>query len=423
MSEEFLQYVWQHQLFDTKKLLTTENEKVEIISAGTLNTNAGPDFENARIRIDNTIWAGNIEIHTNSVNWKKHNHQNDQAYNNVILHVVSDYSAQAISADGRNIPTLIIEADKNLVSNYSELKSSTHKISCANSIELVDSFTWSNWLDRLATERLEEKTEDIKQVLSTTNNNWEESFYVLLAKSFGFKTNQLPFEMLARATPLKIVSKYHSSHMQLEALLFGQAGFLNETDGDEYYLNLRKEYHYLQKIHQLKPIETHLWKFMRLRPANFPTIRIAQFASRIHQSNRLFSKILEAEDIQTLKNLLSAGTSKYWETHYTFNKLSKASQKTLGKQSIYSLLINTIIPFIFIYGKERMQSQISTRAFKYLEELPGESNAIINTWNQLNIKSSCSLESQALIQLYNKYCNEKNCLYCHVGNVILTKQL
>lgn len=423
MPEEFLHYIWLHQLFDNHNLISTTNERIEIITPGSLNTDSGPDFENARIKIDKTIWAGNIEIHTDSSNWGKHKHHTNQAYNNVILHIVSSYSKPAITEDGKVIPTVVLPIDSKLIDNYNYLKTSSNKIACSEELDCIDSFTWNNWLDRMGSERLEDKTDIILGLLKQNNNNWEESFYIILAKSFGFKTNALPFEMMARLTPLKLLAKYSSQLFQLEALLFGQSGLLDATCTDDYAQQLLKEYNYLKKIHSLKPVDKYLWKFMRLRPSNFPTIRMAQFASLIHNSNRLFSKILDARNITELQALINCTPNKYWENHYSFGKESAKAKKVLGKSSINSLLINTVIPFIFIYGKARIKQEYCALAIEFLEQLPAEKNSILTNWSGFNVNAKNSFQSQALIQLFNTYCIKKNCLYCHIGNTIIKTRL
>jgi hypothetical protein len=420
MSEEFLQYIWQHQLFENDQLFSVDNKRLEIISCGVLNTDAGPDFTNARIKIEETIWAGNIEIHTDSKNWKLHQHDTNQVYNNVILHVVDTYSSPAFNSKGDEIPTLEIKPTPHLLKNFNRIKYSENSIPCSEKINVVDAFTIKMWLDSLCIERLENKTAQIEELLDQNKNNWEESFYFQLLKSFGFKTNSLPFEMLARATPLKIVSKYSNNLFQTEALLFGQAGLLEDNFTDTYPQSLQSEYRYFQKVHKLTPIEGHLWKFMRLRPGNFPTIRLAQLAYLIHRSKRLFSKVMKAASAKDLHELFSSKTSKYWNTHYTFEGPSVTKKKAIGKIAINGLLINTVIPFIFIYGKRNSLSRFCTRAVDFLEELPAESNKIIALWKELEIRPKNAGQSQALIELTNNYCSEKNCLYCQIGNKIIT---
>ena len=419
MREDFLHYIWKYKLFKNQNLKTQNQEKLEIINQGIHNFDAGPDFLNARIKIDKTIWAGNVEIHINSSDWYKHNHQEDKAYDNVILQVVSNYDKDVFRTDGQLIPTLVIEFEKKLLNNYEYLIKNEYWISCQNEITQVDSFTIYNWIEKLAVERLEEKSERILNLLEQTNNSWENAFYVQLASNFGFKLNSMPFELLAKSLPLTYIAKHKDNLFQIEALLFGQAGFLEDQSGDEYFNQLQKEYTYLKKKFKLKHIEGHLWKFLRSRPGNFPTIRIAQFSKLIYSSTSLFSKILEAATIQDLYSLFIVYPSEYWENHYVFNKKSVKKRKSLGKSAVDIILINTIIPFLFIYGVIKGKPEYKTRAIEFLETMKPEKNAIIAKWNELGIGSKDAFHSQALIQLKNKYCNHKKCLNCQIGNSII----
>lgn len=419
MKEDFLHYIWSHELFH-KTGIAISGEKIEIISPGTKNTDAGPDFYNARIKIDNTIWAGNVEIHTDSSNWINHKHNKDSAYDNVILHVVQNFTKESFRSNGEMIPTLEIKYDKNLFEKYEKLVSSNKNIPCDSEIKLVNPMQINMWIESLGIERLEQKTQFIDSLLKTTKNNWEETFYIVLARSFGFNTNALPFELLAKTTPLKVLSKYRNNLFQLEALLFGQAGFLSKTGiEDEYYCKLQNEYQHFKNTYKLKPIKEYLWKFLRLRPSNFPTIRIAQFAWLIHQTNNLFSKILETGSIQQLSELFDCKAGEYWDTHYNFTTVSKYKIKVLGKYAVDSILINTIIPFLFIFGQKRNIESLQDKAIAFLENLPAEKNAIIRKWSELNILPENSLQSQALIYLTKNYCNQKNCVYCQIGSEII----
>ena len=421
MKEDFLHYLWKQELFE-KKLKSVYDDSVEIISTGIHNTDSGPDFLNARIKINNTLWAGNVEIHTVSDNWEKHKHHKDPAYNNVILHVVGSYIKPAIRQNGGQIPTIVLNYDNDMFDRYQQMVDNEQKIACEDNISSVDEATIKMWLESLCIERLEEKTEYIKNVLNRTNNNWEETFYNMLAKNFGFKTNSLPFEMLAKSIPLKVISKYSNNINQLEALLFGQAGFLNNTIENDYHSSLKKEYIFLKKAHKLTPLDIHLWKFLRLRPSNFPTIRIAQFADLVFKSKHLFSKTLEIKDISELFKLYSCSTSKFWTEHYNFNKPGKKKEKPIGKTALCGLFINTVIPFLFIYGKNRGKPELMEKAINLLNEIPSESNSIINLWNKMGVKCVNSAQSQAIIQLTNKYCINRNCLYCQIGNAIIRNE-
>ena len=420
MKEELLHYIWKHELFE-KNLTGNNGEAVKIIDAGQYNNDAGPDFVNARVIINDTIWAGNIEIHIKSSNWESHNHNKDKAYNNVILHVVSKYDKPAFRANGEQITTIELEFDEKIKQNYQELIKESNTILCHKNLADLDSFIIKMWLDSLCIERLEEKTEYINTVLKYTNNNWEETFYIILARNFGFKTNALPFELLAKSLPLKILAKYSKDILQLEALLFGQAGFLNNQLQDTYAKKLFKEYSYLKKIHKLSPIDKSLWKFMRLRPSNFPTIRISQFSNLVYKSSHLFSKTLETKNIKELTELYSCSISQYWKTHYTFDKLSTEKNKNIGKSALLGIFINTVLPFMFIYGKLRGINELKDKALELLEQIPAEKNSTIKKWEDLNIIPVNAAQSQAIILLTNNYCNKKNCLYCQIGNSIIRK--
>ncbi|MBI5539159.1 MAG: DUF2851 family protein [Bacteroidia bacterium] len=424
MTEDFLHFVWQFGLFEREKLKAFTGEEIDIISTGQYNTDAGPDFFNARIRINGIEWAGNVEIHLRASDWKKHKHSNDLAYNNVILHIVEEYDTD-ISINNLPLPTIKLNYNKIALENYHKLYGSANKIACSRHIKNIDTNFFSLYFTSLAVERLKNKTDLIKQDLLKRGNNWEEVFYINIAKNFGFRVNNQPFLMLAESVNLKDLAKQKNNLLQIEAILFGQSGLLPKKSEHSYIRTLNSEYTFLKTKFALTPLQPSVWKFLRVRPVNFPTIRIAQFASLIHQSSSLFSKIIEQKSLTSLIDLFSLKASEYWDTHYAFEKHSPNEEKTLGKESIQILIINTVIPFLFIYGKEKGKEEISERALKFLEQLPAEKNTIINQWNGLNIKAKNALESQALIQLYNNYCMNRKCLKCQTGTTIIrsTKQL
>lgn len=417
LPEEFLQYIWENKLFLSENLKTSASENVEIIDVGKRNTNSGPDFFNAKIKIDDTIWAGNIEIHKKSSDWQKHNHQTDKAYNSVILHVVENNDLPVKRKNKELIPTIILNYPERLQTNYQNLLNAKTWIACQNQFHKVDPVILQLRFNRLMIERLENKTDEILERLEQNKNDWNETFYQMLAKMFGFKVNAVPFELLAKSLPLQILAKNKNNLHQLEALLFGNSGLLNnQLLGDDYYLNLRNEYSFFYKKHQLKGIESHLWKFMRLRPVNFPTIRISQFAALIHRSHGLFSKIIEIENINNLKELFKVQASEYWHSHYNFNKTSKInSVKELGDNSINTLIINVVIPFLFVFGEKQNKNYLKNRALEFLEKLPPENNSIITNWKNLGIEVHSAFETQALLQLKNIYCEKKKCLNCQIG--------
>ncbi|MCK5822790.1 MAG: DUF2851 family protein [Bacteroidales bacterium] len=423
MNEAFLQHIWKYHLFDKTELTASTGEEIEIINVGQKNIDAGPDFFNAKVKIDNTVWAGNIEVHINSSDWLKHFHNTNKAYDNVILHVVYNNDMQISRSNGEAITTIELKFDKKIFENYQDLIKNEQWVSCENEINNVDEFIVDFWLNSLLIERLESKSEYILNNLNRNNNNWEETFYQQLAKNFGTKINQLPFEQLTKSLPLLYLAKHKNNLLQIEALLFGQAGFLEDNiDGDDYYNSLKKEYLFLKDKFKLKPIEKYLWKFLRLRPSNFPTIRIAQFASLIFKSSSLFSKIINSDDLVEIKKYFSVSTSEYWDTHYMFNKSTKERKKRTGQVFINSLIINTIVPFLFVYSKSKDNEIYKIRALKFLEKLPAEKNSIINNWKLLKIPVPNAFYSQALIQLKNEYCNKKKCLYCQIGNRIIVKR-
>lgn len=419
MKEEFLHFIWKHKLFSHNLLQTCDGMEIEILNVGRHNHNSGPDFFNAQIKINNTIWAGNIEIHLNASDWIKHGHQNDKAYDNVILQVVLNNDKEIFRKNGELIPTLIIECDDQLLQNYQKLQSSSQWIACYEEIKNIDGLLINCWIDNLLIERLEEKSEYISQSFKFNKNSWEETFYQQLARNFGFKVNSEPFEMLAKSLPMKVLAKQKNSLLQIEALLFGQAGFLNDDFNDNYYLNLKNEFHYLRQKFQLKPIEKHLWKFLRLRPSNFPTVRIAQFAFLIYQSSSLFSKIIEKEDIKKLIQLFDISVSGYWSDHYTFSKESINRKKRLGKKAFENIVINTVSPFLFVYGQKKNIDKYKERAIRFLEETAPEKNTIVDKWSEIGIHSENAFISQALVHLKTRYCDRNNCLRCRFGNKII----
>jgi len=419
MKEEFLQFIWKYKLYNKTGLQSTNNDGIEVLNEGSQNLDSGPDFFNAKIKIKDTVWAGNVEIHINSSDWYTHKHHQDKAYDNVILQVVYNHDREVFRTNGQLIPTLELRFDQNLLSNYDSLLSEETWIPCQEEVNRVDSFTMANWLEKLTIERLQEKSIKINEQLDQTNNSWEESFYIQVARNFGFKLNADPFEQLAKSLPLKTLAKHKNNLFQIEALLYGQAGFLMEESGDAYYLRLKKEYIYLKRKFDLKPIEKHTWKFLRSRPGNFPTIRIAQFSSLIHNSTALFSKVMDTSTMKEFFNLFKLKPSEYWETHYQFNKESVKKEKPIGKSAIDILLINTIIPFLFVYGKSKGLPKLQEKAIQLLEEIKPEKNTIISKWDELGLKASNAFETQALIQLKNKYCSHKKCLNCRIGNLII----
>ena len=422
-TEDFIHYIWKFRLFDRENLQTTAGEGIEVFSAGLPNSDSGPDFHNARLRIGDTTWAGNVELHINSSDWHKHNHTNDNAYRNVILHVVYRDDEPVVLPDGRRLATLELKdrIPPELYSRYHNLAYGNPQfIPCEGSLHAVDDITLRNWLTRVLVERLEKRSAAVTAALEKNRGDWEETFYQFLAAQFGFKTNSLPFELLAKSLPQLTLPKHKDNPLQIEALIFGQAGFLEEDLKDDYPNKLKEEYSFLRKKYNLVPIEKHLWKFMRMRPQNFPTIRLAQFAALIVKSNHLFSKVIEIKDVDSLRKLFNKlEINPYWETHYRFDAESKPSSKSLGESSVDILLLNTFVLFLFCYGKHNQQEYFINRSLKLLEKLPAEQNNIVTNFDSLGIKVNTAFDSQALLELKNNYCSYKKCLQCGVGNKIL----
>ena len=421
MREDFLHYLWRYKRFDFLNLQTTDNQLVEIVEFGEHNQNAGPDFLNARLRIGETLWAGNVEMHLNASEWLAHKHDEDAAYDNVILHVVMDEDKIIFDKNKQRLACLVLKPyiTENLLGTYQKLLHNAHWIPCQHHFFTVSDLVKSAWQSRLLVERLEEKIAVFETSFYQNKQHWEETFYQALAKNFGVKINDLPFELLAKSLPLLTLAKHKDSLFQIEALLFGQAGMLQEEFEDDYPKRLQKEYFYLQKKLQLEPISASMWKFSKLRPGNFPTIRIAQFATLIHQSVHLFSKILEAKNTKSIQDLFEIKLSDYWNEHYVFDKTSKKISKSLGKDTVNLLIINTIAPFLFLYGKIKNDEMYKDNAIAFLEELAPEKNTIIEGWQDLGLKPSSAAETQSLLQLKNKYCNAQKCTQCAIGIAIM----
>lgn len=424
MNEAFLQFIWKHRQFQQNNLKTQDGQDIQVINPGQQNSDAGPDFFNARIKIGETTWAGNVEIHPKASDWYRHKHDQDAAYDNVVLHVVQVNDREVKNSKGELVQALELMYLPHLENNYRQLLQSNQWIACAERFHEADLMALQIWFHGLMVERLQQKTGNVISQLQQNNNDWNETFYQFLARNFGFKTNALPFELLARALPLHVLAKHKSNLFQLEALLFGTAGLLNEQLlGDDYFLALRKEFEFLYKKYQLNPIEAHLWKFLRLRPVNFPTVRLAQFAALIHQSSALFSSLVEENDLNKIRKLFDVHASAYWDTHYRFNKTSAKSRKNLGESAFQNIIINTVVPFLFVYGDYHNRQPLKDKALDFLEKISSEKNAIISNWEKLGVTVASAFDSQALIQLKNSYCTPKKCLNCQLGVKLISQSL
>ena len=419
--EQLLHYVWKHKLFPLKPLLTAEGESIEIIDPGQANYNAGPDFFSAKIKIGGVVWVGNIEIHQQSSEWERHGHHLDSNYDSVILHVASEIDASVRRSDGETIPQLELHCPGYLSDNYRQLIEADRYPACYRLIPALPKLLLHSWLSRLQTERFEQKTDKIMQLLGRHRKDWEHVFFIILARNFGFGTNSDAFEFWAETIPLQAVNKHRDSLFQIEAFFFGQAGLLQEVPADEYTDRLMKEYTYLSHKFGLKPSANSRWKLLRMRPDNFPHVRIAQLASFYYRSQGLLSALMEAQSLKSLRDMLRCGTSEYWLTHYVFGEASPPHPKTLSNQTIDLLVINTVIPFLYAYGKYKTDNILIQRANGLLEEMRPENNFIVRIWKECGLEAAHAGDSQALIQLKKNYCDIKKCLYCRIGYEYLKK--
>ncbi|WP_461632609.1 DUF2851 family protein [Labilibaculum euxinus] len=420
MNEDFLQFIWKQNLFSKTSIFSTKGNAIEIIDVGKQNFDSGPDFFDARIKIDNVLWAGNVEIHLKSSSWYSHGHNTDPAYENVILHVVLEDDSPVVLKNDRVIPCLVLRFTPELLNNYRKLMLSEKWIPCEDEIGEIESFFVRNWLDRMLLERLERKSHEIQKILEQNNNSWEETFYQVLARYFGMKVNADPFQQLARSIPMKFLARQKNSIFQLEALLFGQSGLFEKFGCEDAYLNkLKLEYEFLADKYQLKALSPGQWKWLRLRPSNFPTIRIAQFAALVHNSQSLFSQILHANSIEDISSLLNCQASEYWTRHYQFGLDSNEKVKILGQSSVDGLIINCVIPVLFLYGVVNDSQKLKDKAYDLLDKVSAEENSVTRKWKKCGVNVKSAYHSQALLQLKSNYCDLFNCLQCEFGNRII----
>jgi Protein of unknown function (DUF2851) len=422
MQEDFLHYIWKHKAFSTVSLKTTDGETIAIKNLGIHNHNSGPDFFNAQLSIDDQLWAGNVEIHLKSSDWYLHNHEADEAYDNVILHVVWEHDTEIFRRDNSKISTLELKnyTDKSLLHNYKSLLASKSWINCEADFPDVDDFIFNSWLERLFIERLEHKSENIEQLLMASQNNWENVLFKLLLKNFGLKVNGEAFFSLANAVDFSTVRKLQNKTIEMEALLFGQANLLNNRQEDIYYNYLKNHYAFLKQKFKLNNQGVLPIQFFRLRPPNFPTIRLSQFARLYTVETKLFSKIITTYKLNDFYTLFNHGVSEYWKTHYTFGKPSKTSNKLLTKSFIDLLIINTIIPLKFSYAQSQGQT-INDQLFELINQIKIESNTIVNRFLDLKTIKKSALNSQALLELKQNYCDKNKCLQCAIGNSLIVK--
>lgn len=421
--EKLMQYVWKHRLWRSEDMVTNTGKKVRVVDPGLLNTDAGPDFFNAKIEIDGHMWVGNVEMHYRATDLKRHHHDSDKAYDSVILHVVAKDDAPVRRTNGELIPQLVLEVSPQFNADYASLVGATIEVPCATKIKQVPHLTIVEWVEGLAFERLHGKVERIHQLLDSFNGSWEDVCYVTLARNFGFGINNDAFERLARRTPLRLLGKHSDSVLQIEALLFGQAGMLDaqKPGMDSYYNQLCTEYAFLSNKFQLTPMEKESWKLFRIRPQNFPYRRIAMLAQFIEGGFRMMNRILEAEGEKEMRSLFEVELSGYWSKHYTFGKPNERATATLSRSSIDIILINTVAPLLYAYGELTGNYEMTDKAIKLLEDLRAESNSIVSHFVAYGIDCPDALTSQALVQLKREYCDARKCIYCKIGHHLLSK--
>lgn len=421
MREDFLHFLWRYQRFAWEGLATTTGEPVAVLHPGETNSHGGPDFLNARIRIDDTLWAGHVEIHVRSSEWKRHGHDADPAYDNVILHVVLEEDHPLFRQNGERIPCLELKRriPRGMQAAYFRLLQQKSWIPCQAQWKEAGELTKQVWVERMSVERLEAQTQRLQGILQHYQQDWEQAFYCALARNLGHPANADPFEELARRTPLHLLQRKRGNPLQVEALLFGQAGMLEEDFDEDYPRQLQQEYRFLQQQYDLTSMKKQVWKFLRMRPANFPTVRIAQLARLILQSNHLFDKAMSATTVEEWEAMFELKVSQYWRTHYRFGQPSPPQSKSLGRTAVHTLLINTVAPFLFLFGAMHQSQRYLDRALYLLHELPAEDNCITRNWEALGMKPEDAAQSQGLLHLKNRYCDPFRCLECAIGHEIL----
>jgi len=422
MNEALLQYIWMAGLFDARDLKTTDGQEITILKRGLLNTDSGPDFSHARLRIGRTEWAGQVEIHLKPEDWYKHRHHLDKAYNNTILHVVYESGAPCMRADGSELPCLVLKerVAVRLLERYAELRQSGKWIACAPFLPLPDAFVFKQTIDRALVQRLERKSRQVHDWLKRSAGDWQTALYLALARSFGFSTNGEAFEQVAAHLPLKYLHKHREHTLQTEALVFGVAGFLCETEGDAYYMQLQNEWLFLQSKYQLKAIEKSNFKWMRMRPGNFPALRLAQFSVLALRCTTLFEEIRRIQTVADLRKAIVCEAPAYWKTHYHFSRTSSPHSTVLSADACDHILINALAPVLFVFGKETGDELSCEKALSVLQYTAPEKNHIVHAWQTLGISARNAYETQALLELKKQNCDAMACLNCPVGNAVLS---
>ncbi len=426
MSEDFLHYIWKYKKINFSNLKTTDEQSLVLLRIGDHNQlNSGPDFFNAQLIINDQKWAGNLEIHIKSSDWYVHHHEIDSAYDNVILHVVWEDDIEVFRNDNSRLATLQLKdyVDTSLLIKYQQIFQSktTNWIQCEKQLPEVSSFTISNWQERLYIERLEHKSSQIRELLKKSSNDWEEVLFKLLAKNFGLKVNDDAFLSLANSFGFSCLRKCSTNVEQLEALFYGQANLLDKNSNVPYVQKLLKRYTFLKNKFKLQNKGVIPFRFFRLRPSNFPTIRISQLASLYFKNNQLFSEVMRINNLDAFYELFDVSASEFWETHYTFDKESSSRGKKITKSFTNLILINTIIPLKFLYARN-IGKDVEEEIFGLMSQLPCEKNNITNHFIDLGVRMDDALHSQSMIELKNNYCDKKACLKCSIGNYLLNRE-
>ena len=418
MREDFLYYLWENRLI-VGALATEQGLPVEVVGTGFRNTDSGPDFLEAKIKIGGQLWAGQVEIHVKTSDWLRHGHQHDKAYRNVVLHVVYEHDTKV-----NDIPVLALKGHFNptLYDHFENFVYAQRWIACERRLDEVQAFTKNAWLERMAIERLQEKARIVERLLMANNFDWEDTLYRLLLRYFGLKVNNDAFEMLASMLPLKTLLKHADQPVQLEAMFMGCAGFLSLDLDEEYPLLLKREFEVMKAKFNLVAMPIERWKFMRMRPVNFPTVRLSQLAQMIHRHGPLFSKIKEASSIDDIRMMFDVQASPYWDTHYRFSVEGPFKPKRLGESTSNVLVINAIVPLLFCYGKFHKDESYCEKALGFLEQIVPEDNSIVRHYANRGMDPQNAMQSQALLHLYNLYCKRKRCLECSIGNILLQAQ-
>ena len=410
MKEEFVYYLWENRLL-SKDIQTIDGEPIVVISVGNRNYDSGPDFLDAHIRIGKTLWVGHVEIHVNASDWFRHRHQNDEAYKNVILHVVYRYDDERLM-----IPTVEIQGkfDESIYGKYNGFLRSRKWIPCDRLIAGIQQFTWLSWLERIVVERIETEVKDVFSKLAANNYDWQETLYQRIMHYCGLKVNNEAFDWLARLLPLRILRKHFDNPIQVEAMFFGCAGFLEREFSESYPVLLQREFNILQAKFNLSVMPMSYWKFLRLRPPNFPTIRLAQMASMVRTHENLFSRLQAADTIDSVRNLFNVEVNEYWDTHFQFERPSKERKKRLGDTAIDVIIINAVIPVLFSYGIYHDNQELKNKSLGFLNVMEPEDNVVIRKFSNLGVNVCNAQQTQALLHLYNCYCKRRKCLNCRV---------